>query len=247
MKGCVRWSARLAFILSVGIPGHSMPENSGVAWCYRFRVGPEISLLSGEFGPKVREFVDALREAGASVQINSTLRPPQRQYLMHWSWRIARERYWFHAARPCTYNGRGMPSTWWPSEVPGFDGKGDPVEIIWRWSDGRWVMCVVNNSNCNCPYHRCDFTGAVQAAADMFGGYNIVDRPARQSKHNRGTAVDMNITWSGNLIIANKDRSIITITSSPRNGNNTDLHLIGATYGVIKLVSDPPHWSDDGH
>jgi hypothetical protein len=29
--------------------------------------------------------------------------------------------------------------------------------------------------------------------------------------------------------------------------DETDLHALGATYGVIKLVSDPPHWSDDGH
>lgn len=26
-----------------------------------------------------------------------------------------------------------------------------------------------------------------------------------------------------------------------------DLYAVGATYGVQKLVSDPPHWSDDGH
>ena len=25
------------------------------------------------------------------------------------------------------------------------------------------------------------------------------------------------------------------------------LNAVGATYGVNKLVSDPPHWSDDGH
>jgi uncharacterized Zn-binding protein involved in type VI secretion len=27
----------------------------------------------------------------------------------------------------------------------------------------------------------------------------------------------------------------------------SDLHAVGASYGVHKLVSDPPHWSDDGH
>ncbi len=28
--------------------------------------------------------------------------------------------------------------------------------------------------------------------------------------------------------------------------NNSDLYSVGASYGVIKLISDPPHWSDDG-
>jgi len=27
----------------------------------------------------------------------------------------------------------------------------------------------------------------------------------------------------------------------------SDLHAVGASYGARKLVSDPPHWSDNGH
>jgi hypothetical protein len=36
---------------------------------------------------------------------------------------------------------------------------------------------------------------------------------------------------------------------SVKNGTalNPVLHKIGASYGVIKLLSDPPHWSSDGH
>jgi len=35
---------------------------------------------------------------------------------------------------------------------------------------------------------------------------------------------------------------------TPRTGaGNTALHGVGAGYGVHKIVSDPPHWSDDGH
>lgn len=41
--------------------------------------------------------------------------------------------------------------------------------------------------------------------------------------------------------------SAITITTTPRTGMNPALHAVGQTYGVIKLVADPPHWSDDGH
>lgn len=39
-----------------------------------------------------------------------------------------------------------------------------------------------------------------------------------------------------------------SITTVPRNGaGNVALHGVGAGYGVLKLVADPPHWSDDGH
>jgi hypothetical protein len=37
------------------------------------------------------------------------------------------------------------------------------------------------------------------------------------------------------------------IASGPRDGSNPELIKVGATFGVMKLVSDPPHWSDDGH
>jgi hypothetical protein len=28
---------------------------------------------------------------------------------------------------------------------------------------------------------------------------------------------------------------------------SANLHAVGASYGVHKLASDPPHWSTDGH
>ena len=34
---------------------------------------------------------------------------------------------------------------------------------------------------------------------------------------------------------------------APRDENNTALHTVGATHGVIKNVADAPHGSDNGH
>jgi hypothetical protein len=49
------------------------------------------------------------------------------------------------------------------------------------------------------------------------------------------------------LKIKNAKGDEVTITTTPRTGNdNKELHAVGATYGVHKLVSDPPHWSHDG-
>jgi hypothetical protein len=39
----------------------------------------------------------------------------------------------------------------------------------------------------------------------------------------------------------------VTIKLGAKDGSNTELQKVGKTYSVIKLVSDPPHWSSDGH
>jgi len=62
-----------------------------------------------------------------------------------------------------------------------------------------------------------------------------------------GRAVDVDIAWNGTLTIAGANGQNVGIASTPRDGSNTELHAVGAGYGVHKLVSDPPHWSDDGH
>ena len=57
----------------------------------------------------------------------------------------------------------------------------------------------------------------------------------------------MKVTWTGTLNVKNKDGTVAKITSTPRTGaGNTDLHAVGATYGVVKLVGDGPHWSANG-
>jgi len=151
----------------------------------------------------------ALNDSGATVRIADTLRPPQRVYLMYWSFAISNEKQ----------N---------PAKVPLMDG----VDIQWVHidSDGN-------------P----DPTTSVLAAAQMVAGYGIVFKPALTSRHTQGLAIDMSITWQGNLSIRNAVGDLVVITSSPRNGSNSDLWSAGVTYGVIKLATDPPHWSSDGH
>ena len=39
----------------------------------------------------------------------------------------------------------------------------------------------------------------------------------------------------------------VRIDVRPRTGLNHELWAVGATYGVLKLPSDPPHWSSTGH
>lgn len=82
----------------------------------------------------------------------------------------------------------------------------------------------------------------------MVTAYGIVSPgPAYPTNHPQRTAIDMNISWTGTLPIKDATGTEVSITTTPRTGaDNTDLHAVGATYGVKKLKVDPPHWSESG-
>lgn len=84
---------------------------------------------------------------------------------------------------------------------------------------------------------------AAQAMVALFG---IAYVPALTSRHIEGRAVDMTIGWSGTIRVERRSGDKVAL-GAPRSGaENRALHAVGATYGVHKLLSDPPHWSDDG-
>lgn len=64
-------------------------ELSGADWCARFAGSSSTDDLDGDFKTGTKSFISALKQAGASVSIAATYRPPERAYLMHWSWMIA--------------------------------------------------------------------------------------------------------------------------------------------------------------
>jgi len=92
-----------------------------------------------------------------------------------------------------------------------------------------------------------DHPNAVSAAQAMVNRYEMAFVAALTSNHTKGVAIDMDITWSGTLHIKEADGTTQTISTGPRDNNNRELQAVGRGYGVIKLVSDPPHWSVDGH
>jgi D-alanyl-D-alanine dipeptidase len=182
---------------------------SGPSWKEKFPTSTSTAALSLGFRTKVEEFLAALRSAGAGVFIAATLRPPERAYLMHWAWMIARERY----------N---------PSKVPRLSG----VDI-------QWVHSAFA--------HQSSEMLSRAAAEQMVRAYQIRYCPSLKSRHTEGRAIDMTITWSGTLTILDKFSNPVAIEASPHNGGNFALQCVGKTYGVQKLRSDPPHWSDAGH
>jgi D-alanyl-D-alanine dipeptidase len=185
-----------------------MSKPAGKDWVGRFPTSKSVSDLKGSFQGSVKKFIAALTKAGATVAISATYRPPERAYLMHWSYKIA----------------KGQD----PAKVPSMSG----VDIDWVLKDKAGKP---------------DAAASKKAAQEMVAAYGIAYAPALKSRHTEGSAIDMTIAWSGTLTIDGPDGKPVSITSSPRDGGNKDLQDLGARYGVVKLKSDPPHWSTDGH
>lgn len=95
----------------------------------------------------------------------------------------------------------------------------------------------------------------IRAARNMVQGFGIQGLaastpPALNTLHTVGEAIDMAISWHGDLSIQRTDGTVVVINSLPRTGMNTQLKQVGKTYGVIKFVggnADRPHWSTTGH
>lgn len=72
----------------------TLPERelSGGHWVQRFPGSNLTTALDEHFRSAVDGFIHALRTAGVKVLIAATFRPPERAYLMHWSWKLARKK-----------------------------------------------------------------------------------------------------------------------------------------------------------
>lgn len=176
--------------------------SSGVSWISRFPTSTSTSDLAQPFRGNADRFISSLRSGGANVRIAATLRPPQRAYLMHYSYLVA------HGADP--------------TKIP----KMQDVDIDWVHRDA--------DGNADLPASRA-------AAQQMVNGYGIVYAPALTSRHSEGNAIDMSITNYQTKSFVNGKGDTVTVS------NQGDLNALGASYGVYKLASDPPHWSSDGH
>ena len=235
---------------------------SGVFWVTRFPASASLDDLEPGFQDCVRKFLDAISSARAGLpnvvaipnvhagraaphgaarahglagagravdevhahpryKINSTLRPAQRAYLMHYCWLIGRSKI----------N---------PADVPAYTPIGnqrEPVDIEWLHLD---------------PKGQPDLAASWRASLEMVNGFQIAGlrvAPALDSNHVHGQAIDMEISWHGDMDILNASGSTIRIDTLPRDGTNHRLIEVGATYGVYHLrnvEADRPHWSHDG-
>jgi hypothetical protein len=85
------------------------------------------------------------------------------------------------------------------------------------------------------------------AAQEMVDLFQIAYKPSLFSNHIAGRAVDMKISWTPPIKVRDSRGREVVIDRPTSDATNTHLHAIGASYGVRKLLSDPPHWSVNGH
>lgn len=92
-----------------------------------------------------------------------------------------------------------------------------------------------------------DLARSRKGAREMSDLFGIAFEPSLTSLHIEGRAIDMTIGWTGTIDIRDNLGKRHQL-STPRSGqDNSQLHAIGASFGVRKLLTDPPHWSDTGH
>jgi len=169
----------------------------------------DIEDLEPTFRAKVKEFIKALEDAGATVSVTATKRSARRAYLFHWSWRIALGKVAASAA----------------TAMAGVDIQ---------WNHGSTAQSKAG-------------------AREMVNGFGLAvppasnNAPALTSRHIQGKAIDMNINWTGTINVKKKNGTTVPVAFKTNVNANTALHAVGASYGVVKLTSDAPHWSNDGH
>jgi hypothetical protein len=182
---------------------HAALEVSGAQWVTRYPTSTSLGDLTPAFSKAVTSFIAAIEAAGGSVTISATYRPPERAYLMHYAWAIAKE-----GASPTSIEAKAG------------------VNIDWAHLDAKG---------------KSDQKAAVRAAVAMVNGYGMAHSAVLVSRHTEKRAIDMTISGIVGKSVNDANGKAIAIKSLK------DLNPVGKSYGVIKLVSDAPHWSDDGH
>ena len=120
--------------------------------------------------------------------------------------------------------------------------------------NGSWVVSkglktaasMKAEPGCSIVWDHGDETTSRAAAKEMLDLFDIVFQPSLTSRHILGLAIDMTITWAGTLQVKDGAGKVVALPA-PASPTNPTLLALGASYGVLKLASDPPHWSDNGH
>lgn len=207
-------------------------ELSGPDWVNQFPDSKKVADLSGAFRQDVTSFISAMQQAGITVSVVQTLRPPERAYLMHYSWLIV----------------KGKID---PKNVPKFTPAAGqlPVDICWVHTKAGGAEDLPAS-----------VAAAQQMVSAYHIDPNLTVAPALTSLHTKGLAIDMKTTWTQPAItIADNSGNPVTINTTPRSGLNTHLMAVGLTYGVHHFCypagtcatagpgGDANHWSATGH
>lgn len=195
-------------------------EKSGKQWVSRFMPSKSINDLRSPFRENVESFLLALKSAGASVTINTTLRPAQRSYLMYYARQI-------------------VTKAIAPDKVPEFVPKNGDAKVAIDWSHRDQS----GKPNLNSAL------AAAKEMDSAYGAAGAIGKPYR-SNHNGGKAVDMKISpnWAIGKAVAEKSgtkrlikskRDIVEVAAT--------YGVLHWTFSGPRSKEDDPHWSETGN
>ena len=116
------------------------------------------------------------------------------------------------------------------------------MHYAWKVANGSIkASAVPAHPNVNIEWDHGSAKQSVAAAREMVSAYGMRHGAALHSNHTNRTAIDMNVSGVIGKTMTDANGDAVRIR------NQADLHAVGASYGVHKLVSDPPHWSANGH
>lgn len=196
------------------------PEKSGRQWVSRFLPSNNLADLKEPFQANVRKFFDALHAAGVKTVVNTTLRPPQRSYLMYYAREIKEGRLK-------------------PDKVPAFVPQhGDaPVNIDWAHLDSNGKADLKAAKD------------AAEEMDGAYGAAGAIGKPYH-SNHNGGEAIDVDFRpkWgigksvldaNGNSVAIKSKKDAITVGAT--------YSVFHWNYSGPKAKKDDPHWSKTGN
>jgi len=111
----------------------------------------------------------------------------------------------------------------------------------WAWliSQGQGAAANAPGSpNVDIEWDHGDAALSRAGAQEMVDGFGLavppqsVNAPSLTSNHIAGRAVDMVITWQGTIQVAQRDGNMVAVTYMQNPNANTELHQVGASYGV---------------
>ncbi len=115
------------------------------------------------------------------------------------------------------------------------------MHYSWRVARGQLAPADLPAiAGCDILWDHGDLATSRAAPREMVRLFHIVFKPSLTSNHIEGTAIDMTITRPRSMIMTDGAGKTVVVAS------DAALHTVGASYGVRKLASDPPHWSANG-
>ncbi len=210
-----------------------------------FRASKDLATLKPDFKSNVEEFQGSLKDAGANYTVNETRRFPSRTYLLYWCVRVAKtntntsavSEYITLAKEQLKNEGTNSPGeVTIRARAADLQRLAEYPDVPIKWSHPTEAQ-----------------TKAGAEAMRAVGNYSVVAPPGK-SNHIDGNALDMNVSWSGNISIKKKGAGVKTlINTDPRRFSkseglkNEQMIEVGRTYGVINYGGgDEIHWSKTG-